>query len=183
MLNKQEKARLTALFAETWHDEKMIKWEVDNTFSAFDLRGKTITIEKKKIKTNFCFGYSLSRYDTESFDNANNMAAYAETNQHYFITENHKESNYGKIIDLMNNSSWKFYARQHYYTGDNLYSIGYCRVWENIPENAFELTEEEKATYKRELVKAIQAHHKKIMTYLKRYGMEKVNTWSYWRDA
>ena len=182
-MTNQKKARLSVLFAETWKDEKMIKYEVNNTLSAFDLRGKTITIEKKKIKTNFCFGYSLSRYDTEDYDNANRMAEYAQKNTMYFIRENHANSNYGKIINLLNNSNWKFYARQRYYTGDNLYSIGYCRVWENIPENAFELTEEEKAAYKRELVKAIKEHHKKIMIYLKRYGMEKVNTWSYWRDA
>lgn len=50
MLNKQEKAKLTALFAETWKDEKMVKYEVNNTLSAFDLRGKTITIEKRKSR-------------------------------------------------------------------------------------------------------------------------------------
>ncbi len=183
MLNKQEKAKLTALFAETWEDEKMVKYEVNNTLAAFDLRGKTITIEKKKIKTDFCFGYSLSRYDTEDYDNANRMAEYAQENTKYFIKENHANSNYGKIINLLNDSRWKPYARQHYYTGGNLYSINFCRAWEDIPEGAFELTEEEKQAYKMELVKAIKEHHKKIMTYLKRYGMEKVNTWSYWRDA
>lgn len=183
MLSKQEKAKLTALFAETWKDEKMVKYEVNNTLSTFDLRGKTITIEKKKIKTNFCFGYSLSRYDTEDYDNANKMAEYAQENTKYFIKENHANSNYGKIINLLNNSRWKFYARQHYYTGENLYSIDFCRAWEDIPEGAFELTEAEKQLYKMELVKAIKEHHKKIMAYLKRYGMEKVNTWSYWQDA
>lgn len=183
-MTNQEKARLAVLFAETWgKDEKMVKWCVNNTFSAFELRGKTITIEKQKIRTDFCFGYSLSKYDSEDFDRANRMADYASKNQHYFIVENHKESGYGQLIELMNDSRWKFYARQHYDTGENLYSISYCRQWEDIPEGSFELTEAEKQIYKMELVKAIKEHHKKIMAYLKRYGMEKVNTWSYWRDA
>ena len=183
MLNKQQKIALTALFAETWSDGKMVKWEVNNTLSAFTLRGKTITIEKQKIKTSFCYGYSLSNYSSESFDNANRMAEKAENDLHYFITENHKESNYGYTIARMNDSRWKFYARQHYYTGENLYSIGCCRAWENIPEGAFELTEAEKSLVKCEYVKAIQEHHKKIMAYLKRYGLTKVNSWSYWQDA
>ena len=183
MLNKQEKARLTALFAETWNDEKMVKFEVNNTLSAFNLRGKTITIEKKKIHTNFCFGYSLSRYDSESFDRANELAAMAETDVKYFIRKNHDNSNYGNTIKMLNDKRWKAYARQHYYSGENLYSISFCRHFEDIPEGAFELTEAEKSLYKRELVKAIQEHHKKIMSYLKRYGLTKVNSWSYWQDA
>lgn len=61
--------------------------------------------------------------------------------------------------------------------------LTFAEPWEDIPEDAFELTEMEKQVYKMELVKAIKEHHKKIMAYLKRYGMEKVNTWSYWQDA
>lgn len=33
-------------------------------------------------------------------------------------------------------------------------------------------------TYK----KAAETHRKKVENYLKRYGLSKVNAWSYWRD-
>ena len=30
---------------------------------------------------------------------------------------------------------------------------------------------------------AKQLHYKKVMAYLKRYGLSKVDTWTYWQDA
>jgi phosphoglycolate phosphatase-like HAD superfamily hydrolase len=45
-------------------------------------------IEKPSIKKNFCFGYSLSSYDTESFDNAGRMAEHARTSADYFREKN-----------------------------------------------------------------------------------------------
>ena len=176
------KEKLSALYAEVWHnDPGMIKHCVGKTLSAFELRGKVVTVEKCRIQTNFCFGYSLSRYDDEDFDRANAMVRHAMSNENYFMRENHKEAGYAAEIDRLNDSRWKFYARSEYGT-ENLYYIGKVRAWEEIPEGAFELTDAEKSIYKSELTAAAKAHHKKIAAYLKRYGLSKVNAWSYWRD-
>ena len=43
--------------------------------------GDIVVIEKPTIKKDFCFGYSDSRYDTEDYDRANEMAAHARTSE------------------------------------------------------------------------------------------------------
>ena len=182
MLSKEMKEKVTALFTAAYgKDDKMIKYCVGKTLSAFDLRGNTVVIDKCSVQTRFCFGYSDSRYDTEDFDRANNMAAYASRSQIYFLRENHKEAGYADRLCKLNDSRWKFYAYRHY-SGE--YGISYCRAWEEIPTayECFELTDAEKSIYRAELVKAAKEHHKKLAAYLKRYGMSKVETWSYWRD-
>lgn len=184
MLNKEEKARLTQIESAYWKDNSMVKHCVNSAAFLFEIRGKVVIVKKSHIKTDFCFGYSLSRYDSESYDNANDMADYASKNQHYFIVENHKDADYARTISNLNSTRFKAYARPYYYGKcPDLYSIDFCYSWENIPEGAFELTDAEKSAYKLILAKAAKEHHKKIMSYLKRYGMEKVNTWNYWRDA
>ena len=183
MLNKEEKAKLTAIESAYWKNERMVKHCVNNAMLLYNWRGKTVVVDKKSIETRFCFGYSDSRYNTDDYDRANAMAEYARKNEQYFIKENHKEAPYAWTINALNNWSWKAYARPRR-CGEcpDLYSIDFCREYEEIPKGGIELTDEEKQAYKAVLVKAVKEHHKKIMAYLKRYGMSKVETWSYWRD-
>ena len=183
MLNKEEKARLTQIESTYWKDDSMVKHCVNSAAFLFEIRGKVVIVKKTPIKKDFCFGYSLSKYDSESYDNANEMADYASKSQHYFIMENHRNAMYARIISYLN-GRFKAFARPNYYGKcPDLYSIEFRREWESIPEGAFELTDAEKSAYKLILAKAAKEHHKKIMSYLKRYGMEKVNSWSYWRDV
>lgn len=184
MLNKQEKEKLTALEKAKWKDESMVKYCVNKAAFLYDLRGKTVIVEKHGIETHFCFGYSLSRYDSEDYDRANEMADYASKNEWYFITKNHERAGYASTIEALNDGRWKAYARPEYCGNcPDLYSICFCRWDERIPEDGFELTDTEKRGYKLILAKAAQEHHKKIKAYLKRYGLSKVESWSYWQDA
>lgn len=181
MLNKQEKERLAAIERAYWKDEAMVKHCVGSTTFLYELRGKLIPVEKCSIKKDFCFGYSLSRYDTESYDGAAAMARHAAESQKYFIRENHGA--YAGIIEALNDHWTIAYARPHYCGNcPDLYSIQFERCDRKIPDDAFILTDEEKQAYKLVLVKAIKEHHKKIMTYLKKYGLSEVNTWTYWQD-
>jgi hypothetical protein len=184
MMTKEQKAELMqAIHREG--DEKYNKWFVNQTLSTFKLRDHLFTIDKKPIQTKFCYGYSDSRYDTEDFGRANNAAARARHDTMYFTRQNH-QTEYAVNIRKLNDPRFKAYAHKHYCTNDILYCVSYCYAWEEIPDRfpeAFELTAEEKTAYKMELVKAIKEHHKKIVAYLKRYGLTKVDSWSYWRDA
>ena len=181
MLNKQEKEKLTNIERAYWKNESMVKHCVGEAAFLYDFRGKTVVIEKRGIKKHFCFGYS--DYPYTDYDRANNMAAYARKNQHYFITENHKQAGYAECIEALNSSRFVAYARPHY-IGDcpDLYSIEFCWDYERVPDGAILLTNSEKQEYKHILVKAIKEHHKKIMAYLKKYGLSKVESWSYWQD-
>lgn len=184
MLNKQGKERLTAAEHNYWKDESMVKHCVNNAMLLFDLRGKIVIIEKTAIKTDFCFGYGVFDGD---YDSAPNMAAHARQSKRYFIRENHRNAPYADTINTLNSSRWIAYAAPKYCGKcEELYNICFVRNYEyqesKLPPNAFVLTADEIKAYKLVLAKAAQEHHKKINTYLKRYGLTKVNSWTYWAD-
>lgn len=184
MLNKAEKDRLTAAERAYWKNEKMVKFCVNKTLLIFDLRGKIVTIDKHAAETNFCFGYGI--WDG-TYEDAQATAEYAAKSTMYFLRENHRRAGYADEIERLNNKRWIAYAIPHYCgRQDILYQI--CLMprsdfeYKGSLENAIVLTDEECAAYKRKLVEACKLHHKKLTAYLKRYGLTKVNTWSYWAD-
>lgn len=184
MLNKQEKERLTTIERNYWKNESMVKHCVNNAMLLFDLRGKTVIIEKTAIKTDFCFGYGAFDGD---YDSAAGMAAHARKSERYFIRENHRSAPYADTINTLNSSRWIAYAAPKYCGKcEELYNICFVRDYEyqesKLLPNAFVLTADEIKAYKLVLAKAAQEHHKKINTYLKRYGLTKVNSWTYWAD-
>lgn len=185
-MTKQEKERLTEAERKYWKEESMVKHCVGNTAVLFDLRGKIVPIEKARVRTNFCFGYS--DYIEGDYEDANRMANHAGNSEMYFLRENHRRAGYSDIIKDLNDSWYVAYAIPHYCgKSEELYSICFEKKWEletgkKLPENAFILTPEEIQEYKRKLVEAIKLHHKKLAAYLKRYGLSKVNTWTYWQD-
>lgn len=184
MLTKNEKDRLTAAERAYWKDESMVKHCVNKAMLLFDLRGKIAIIEKTGIKTDFCFGYGVFDGD---FDSAAGMAAHARKSECYFIRENHRSAPYADTINTLNSSRWIAYAAPKYCGKcEELYNVCFVRDYEyqesKLPPNAFVLTADEIKAYKLVLAKAAQEHHKKINTYLKRYGLTKVNSWTYWAD-
>ena len=184
MLTKQEKERLANAEKLNWKDEKMVKYIVDKTMLLFELRGNIVPIEKKSVKTHFCFGYSC--HVPDDFENANHMAAYAQKNEMYFLRENHRDAGYARTIDLINDGRYQAVAFCNTRNPEAPMSINmrnrYDIEVEGLPDNAFILTEEEVQAYKRKLAEACVLHQKKLAAYLKRYGLSKVESWSYWQD-
>jgi hypothetical protein len=143
--------------------------------------GGYLTVDKPDIETRFCFGYSVSRYDTEDFDRANNMARHASESEEYFLNENLKELR--SIIEGLDKNRVLFFKQ--YTGGAELYHWCYdtFRNRENYSNlELIECSDREleslRQLYKEELTK----FEKRLHTYLKRYGMSKIRTWSYWRD-
>lgn len=182
-MTKQEKQEIRERYEIVYgNSAKMVDYCTNSVLSVWKFRDGIVPVDKVKIKTDFCFGYSDSRYDTDGYDRANNLAEMAMQNQTYFVKANHKDAGYARIIQSLNSGNLKAYAMPHYDGNSGIYCVGFCKTWENIPKNAVLLTAEEKDQYRKILAEACKAHHKKIMTYLKRYGLTKVNAWSYWRD-
>ncbi|MBR3688965.1 MAG: hypothetical protein IKJ65_10695 [Clostridia bacterium] len=163
--------------------------------------GLFFIIEKQKIETDFCFGYSCSPYDTEDYDRANRCVTKAYENEQYFIRENLKR--YRAVLDLLSDESYVPVLRDHYNAREtgNLKSLDFIRCWdwemklrqqsaheiaaENLSENHpyYLLTESDIALVKSAYESAMQRQDKKVRAYLKRYGLTKIRAWSYWRDA
>ena len=149
--------------------------------------GYLIAIEKPTIEKNFCFGYSDSRYDTEDFDRANAMANHARTNEDYFLEENRKKLT--SQIDAL--FKYNCYTRIHYCNAPKDTKI---RCIEFVSDyDKWNMSEETKAKLEplsesdRQLIvdayrEEQKAFDKRLASYLKRYGLSKVNSWSYWQD-
>ena len=179
------KERYRELISNYWKDEGMVKHCMGSYSLLFELDGGICAIEKPGIKTNFCFGYSLNQHDRNEFDEANEMAAYASKSVDYFMSENLKEFKRW-IKDLKE-------AKKGYSTWYPVIGNKYCGKCDGLKSVRFVYCYDDRNKDRRltndEIDKVIEAYEKsmelfvkRLKTYLKRYGLTKVNTWSYWRD-
>lgn len=166
--------------------------------------GGLLPIGKRQVETRFCFGES--GYD---YQDAQNMAEYARTNADYFMQENMRKYT-GMIDDLRESLERDSYLRiglcKHGWNQPadcrlrglsflKLANIidtcgGSCNLDElpgktvNVYGTEYRIaTNEEVRAIIDGYSKAAEAHEKKLRSYLKRYGLSKVHTWTYWRDA
>ena len=173
--------------------------------------GELIPIEKQNIKKDFCFGYSDSRYDTEDYDRANRAAEYAAKSVDYFKEQNMqdfrevldtlKEQSENEIPrDMCVIRMVPYYGQPE---TSPLKGLSFVRSWavleahdydcnmsELIGGEAFNLggqcvrvpSVEELQIIISAYEEAAKDHEKKVNNYLKKYGLSKVRTWSYWQD-
>lgn len=178
-----------------WKDDtRMIEFNRKKTSAIRKLsNGGLIDWEKPSIETSFCFGYRGS----DSSD-ANKMARVAKTNEDYFINENLKNFDYiiKKIESLGNDEDYtgsKLYIYRDKYNKVedlNLWSytiLPLCKYIDAKERNLYLDLHEANAediniileTEKSERTK----FEKRLYTYLKKYGLTKVRSWSYWADV
>lgn len=160
--------------------------------------GDFLPIDKRPIETRFCFGES--GYDA---DEASAQAQTARTSEAYFKRENLKP--FADMINELETGDFVPYLTTKYWSGkaDEIKSLHFCRtseVCESFGGSCFlaeiggkevtyqgqkrrYLTEEEKAVIVSAYKEALKKHEKKVDAYLKRYGLSKVYSWTYWRDA
>lgn len=161
----------------------MYKWCINRISNEMQLdNGGYVEFNKPTIETSFCFGYSDSRYDTEDYDRANNMAEVARSDEEYFKEQNLKELK--SILGGLNEHRVLFYKSR---SNDEVEIYNWCYDTYSTRERyayleLIECSDRElqllKEKYEEELVK----FEKRINTYLKKYGLSKVHSWSYWRD-
>ncbi len=186
-MQKELKKRLEELLRrEVWKsDERMVQFCLKESARIVPLSNNNyISIEKPRIKTSFCFGYSLSRYDTEDYDNANKMANYASKSEEYFIKENMKQ--FDELIKELEDDNYKVFLINHYQgqPKDSEYKqLRFRRWYEDKYEDEIELTADDKKAIKEAYEIEKEVFQKRLNTYLKRYGTSKLRTWSYWQDA
>lgn len=187
---KELKDQYRGLMTDVWEDESMIDFctKKADVIIKFD-NGFFAEVEKESIKKNFCFGYSDSMYDTKDYDRANNMAHYAKTSVDYFRKENLNRLN--KCIEFYSDTRNKLFFQNHYTGQKNniLKCIDSFKEWD-CPKDIFNkeykiftpLSEKDRALLVDAYKKELELFTKRLETYIKRYGLSKVRSWSYWRD-
>lgn len=177
------RSRYMEIIREYWKTPRMVEYEEKSIGTIVDLDNDDLyVIEKPRIETSFCFGYGMYlRSDEEEERAAFSMEHKARTDSSYFITENLKPLN--RWIDDLQDSKWGWGKRIKYngQTNPHLVSIEAYHSWEERPDLTV-LTDDEikRLVAGYEEVKA--QFTKRLNTYLKRYGLSKLNTWTYLRD-
>lgn len=176
--------------------QKSIDYWMKNTEEAIPLGDKFYTIDKPRIETSFCFGYGFCGMSSlEDEKNASDMAKYAKEEESYFIEKNMEDiegeikrleeknrywyvgsSCYNEnrpFTDISSSKSVPFYDEEgKLHNMEDYHFITYKRL----------LTEEEKQAILEAYKRVRASFEKRLKTYLKRYGLSKIRTWSYLVD-
>lgn len=189
---------MAIICTEVWPGSTSMQKYMDKNFNyAVELENDDIyVIDKPSIKKDFCFGYGYCGMSTLEDDRrAARVAEHARTSEDYFIEENLKEIN-DRIKRLEEAKEGKYVGYKYCnYTGQpngsKLKAYTLCYSWEGPEDEPYKwerLTDVEKLTEKEidalihgyEIVKS--EFTKRLNTYLKRYGLSKLNVWTYLRD-
>lgn len=179
---------------EVWQSPRMIEHSRKTAEYIVPLDNGDITdIDKPRIKTSFCFGYGYCGISTEEdYQRASEAEENARTNEQYFIDENMKSIN--GWIEALQSDKYYFYKFVKY-TGQpdnsNLKGITYCRLgdtpqynpgnWTNL-RSLEALSENEKTALLTGYQEVKKSFMKRLNTYLKKYGLTKLNTWTFLSD-
>ena len=157
-------------FAEASNDSGYYKREY---VGAVKIRDRYLLLNKPSIKTEFCFHDEGPDYDFYK-----EVTSSDERLQKYFLNRNRwtftEDINFiekeGRIyIDLQSYSNGQAGISQH------------CYEWgRKVCEEA---TAEETALILEGLKFALAKFDKRLNAYVKRYGVKKIHTWTYWADA
>ena len=144
--------------------------------------GGMVAIDKPRMETHFCFGYRDSAVDSTDYDRANAMAEHAAKSEEYFLAKNMQKIEH-KLAELQEPG---IYSRNTYCAtpaGHVLRTLAWPYRDEPLPPGAQPITEKDRAA----LIEAWQIvgadFRRRLDTYLKRYGLSKIHSWSYWLDA
>lgn len=170
---------------EKYWDAHMVDYLMKN-FSyivEFD-NGEILEIDKPSIKKDFCFGHGLYGVSTEEeYQGAAAMAKKAETDTNYFVAKNMEPLN--RWIEDLKDDSYEIYTRAHYNKqpeGCHLVALEFLKPWDKTPEGYRKLSKKEIQTIIAGYEEVKKTFSKRLNTYLKRYGLTKVNSWTYLVD-
>ena len=174
------------LAAHVWPDRPdMVEFCLKDCAQIVELHNGILTISKPRIDKNFCFGYSDSAVDTADYDRANAMVDHALNSREYFMRENLRNLN--SILESLRDETCRIYTQaRHSLTVQNapfLRQLVFREHWQAPYEGLEEVTEEDRAALVDGYEQVKASFVKRLETYLKRYGLTKVNAWSYWQDA
>ena len=193
------RADLNALWGA---DNGMIKYCLEEVQEIVGLEnGMYFTLEKQPIEKDFCFGYSTSFYSDEEEKTAWRMAEKARKDESYFIRKNLEH--FTKLLESLDYSMNMAVLSRHYDTKKpelfNLRDLSFRRIVEilndfngqanleeikgtELPGKYYIMTDADKEIARATIKRAMESHEKKVRAYLKRYGLSKVRSWTYWRD-
>ena len=176
-------------------DEK--SYEAKNYEYALKFDNNFLCFDKPRIKTSFCFGYGLNGVSTqEDYEGAREQEKNMETNKQAFINANLEgldesiEDLQEFIDNFFDNKNTCFSSRYNkIFICKNSYEHKAYLTWSWDYENIINKEMIIKEATKEDLLLIIEVYKqqienfkKRLNTYLKRYGLCKLRTWTYLVD-
>lgn len=187
--------KIKKLIWNDWKNPRMYDYCVGKLSNELELEnGLILKFEKPSIETHFCYGYSLSNIDTESYDIANKNVENARKDIINFINENIAQSGLQALYNKLKKADTVYYSNCN---NNGIVSVSSlfdqndeCRFRYDYGENSEhykryitgELSKSDVQKIIAKVAEELQKFVKRLNTYLKRYGLSKVHSWSYWRD-
>lgn len=167
-----------------WESPRMVDFCLSRAEEIVETEdGWLIEVEKQYLKKDFCFGYGMYlNYTDEELEIAENNADYARTNVNHFIKENTKY--YDEWINELEKNDCFISTNGKYYSQKENCKLQNYRCYDsNTPdENYKKLSDNDK----QKLIDAFKAGKEKMIkrlnTYLKKFGLSKLNVWTYLVD-
>lgn len=167
-----------------WSEPKMIDYCMKKAQEVVELsNGHLLVIEKPRIKKDFCFSETVNGYyDQEKSEKAYYMSLEVKKNPNYFLESNLREIK--KQIDVLRNRE-TLYIRPEY-NNTNIYC--WCGFYYPFEESKIgnEILLFAPGADRDKLIAAyervLKDFEKRLQTYLKRYGLSKINSWTYMED-
>ena len=191
MTQKEIKAKyMEIICAEVWPSSKrMQEYASKEFYYGVELdNGDIYVIDKPRIKKDFCFGYGMNGVSLEGDDEcASEMARHARTSEEYFIDRNLDEIN-SKLDALLDprKMGYKYLAYYGQQSGSKLKTFTMINPYDfDRMEGRMDVEELSQAEMTSIINGYLEVRHmftKRLKTYLKRYGLTKLNVWTYLRD-
>ena len=195
-MNKELKAKQNELkevyrecLKDVWSDNKMIDYCMKKVSYIVELsNGDIITIDKPNIQKDFCYGYGYCGITNEEDENrANDMVTVAKSNTDYFMRKN-LEQVQGWIDELNNLDDYnEVHVRSNYYSQSKDNTLKQFYIY--CPYSSLHVDNEHYRLDNSDIEKIIKGYEivkeeftKRLNTYLKRYGLSKINAWTYLSD-
>lgn len=144
-------------------------------------QGTLIAFDKPTIETRFCFGFGCNGISTsEDVKGACDMAEHARTNEKYFLDENLKGIN--QKIEAVKNAEKVYIMNYNHRKNCGYYETEEELMYWNKRPEGIEATKEDVELIIKTLENEKEKFTKRLNTYLKRYGLSKVHSWTYLVD-
>ena len=168
-----------------WLDEYIAKDGVETErkdyVGAVKLHDHYFLLSKPGMETRFCF-----HDEGPDYEHYKELTSADDKMARYFKAKNLQEFD-GKIKHIEKGEEWSEDKRVWWYTSDD---NSYCRYKLYLrfydagrDEEGTLCTDEEKKLILNGLKFARECFEKRLDAYLKRYGVSKLHTWTYWADA
>lgn len=175
------KEEIREMFIPVWGNSKrMLDYCVKEFSDIAIIDGKRVLFTKPRIETSFCFD------DSFDYDGAVRMADHARTSEDYFRKENLKQ--FDELLESIDDWRMETFIVPRYREDAHIYTPRWAYKYDldDYPSRYadwIKLTDEGKEILRQAIIKEKEKFKKRVNTYLKRYGLTKVKSWTYWGMA